>query len=348
MKLPPKLPKYVHGYADRHGKPRHYFRRRGYPKLPLPGLPWSPTFMAAYEGAMSGEPPPKREIGKDKVVPGTIADLIARYYQLKEWLELRDTSKATYRNMLERFRAENGHRRVASLDREKVEKMFTNRASTPSAANNWLDRLRILMQLAIKLKMRTDDPTYGIKPYRITSEGFKTWEPAYRAHYPLGTKQRLALELAYCTIQRRSDLVIMGPQHIRDGTLSITQLKTGEFVEIPVLPELEAALAAMPRDNLCFLVTAQGRPYTAAGFGGWFRDQCDAAGIPIGYSLHGLRKAGATRLAEHGATDLEIMAWGGWKTLAEVQRYTKKANRKRLAENARDKLYGRKPEQKGG
>jgi integrase len=199
---------------------------------------------------------------------------------------------------------------------------------------------------------KMSDPTIGISPYKIESEGFKTWEPekiaAYRAYYPLGTKQRLTLELAHCTIQRRSDLVRMGPQHIRDGTLSITQQKTGAFVEIPVLPELQEALDAMPRANLCFLLTDEGRPFTAEYFGGWFRDQCNAAGIPIGYSAHGLRKAGATRLAEHGCTDLEIMAWGGWTTLAEVQRYTKKATRKRLAENARDKLYGLKPEQKGG
>jgi integrase len=51
----------------------------------------------------------------------------------------------------------------------------------------------------------------------------------------------------------------------------------------------------------------------------------------------GLRKAGATRLAEHG-TDHEIMAWGGWSSLKEVQRYTKAANRKRLALQGADKL----------
>ncbi len=39
---------------------------------------------------------------------------------------------------------------------------------------------------------------------------------------------------------------------------------------------------------------------------------------------------------------------GRLEDVAEVQRYTKKANRKRLAENARDKLYGLKPEQKSG
>ena len=49
-------PKFVNGYIDRHGKPRFYFRRAGFKKVPLPGLPWSPEFMAAYEQALSGQP----------------------------------------------------------------------------------------------------------------------------------------------------------------------------------------------------------------------------------------------------------------------------------------------------
>ena len=80
------------------------------------------------------------------------------------------------------------------------------------------------------------------------------------------------------------------------------------------------------------------KPFTAAGFGNWFRGMCEQAGIPKSLSAHGLRKAGATRLAEHGCTDHEIMAWGGWKTLLQVQRYTRAANRKRLAMQAADKL----------
>ena len=89
---------------------------------------------------------------------------------------------------------------------------------------------------------------------------------------------------------------------------------------------------------MTFLVTDFGKPFSAAGFGNWFRDQCDLAGLPKKLSAHGLRKAGATRLAEVGATDHEIMAWGGWTTLKEVQRYTKAVNRKRLAQQAAGKL----------
>jgi hypothetical protein len=50
-------PKYCNGFIDRHGKVRWYFRRAGFKKVPLPGLPWSPEFMAAYEHAIESRQP---------------------------------------------------------------------------------------------------------------------------------------------------------------------------------------------------------------------------------------------------------------------------------------------------
>ena len=72
-----RLPKYVHGYLDRHGKPRHYLRRRGRKEVPLPGLPFSSTFMDAYEAALNDAPPVV--IGLKRSVPGTVAEAVARY-----------------------------------------------------------------------------------------------------------------------------------------------------------------------------------------------------------------------------------------------------------------------------
>jgi len=59
-------PKYCNGFLDRHGKARWYFRRAG-KNVPLPGLPWSTEFMAAYEQAMADQPAP---IGAERTVPG--------------------------------------------------------------------------------------------------------------------------------------------------------------------------------------------------------------------------------------------------------------------------------------
>ena len=53
---------------------------------------------------------------------------------------------------------------------------------------------------------------------------------------------------------------------------------------------------------------------------------------------HGLRKAIAARLAEQGASAHEIMAVTGHKTLEEVERYTREAERKKLADSAMSKF----------
>src|ERR1035437_488055 len=89
-------------------------------------------------------------------------------------------------------------------------------------------------------------------------------------------------------------------------------------LDIPLHPDLLAIIAATPSGQLAYLVTAFGQPFTAAGFGNWFRDRCDEAGLP-NCSAHGLRKASAARLAERGATAHEIMAITGHRSLAEVE-----------------------------
>jgi integrase len=78
-------------------------------------------------------------------------------------------------------------------------------------------------------------------------------------------------------------------------------------------------------------------PKTVAGFGNWFRDQCDQANLHH-CSAHGLRKATAAALAEAGATAHEIAAVTGHMSLEEVERYTRAARKQKLAGAAIAKL----------
>jgi integrase len=153
------------------------------------------------------------------------------------------------------------------------------------------------------------------------------------AVHKVGSKAHLALSLFLYTGQRRSDVVRMGWQHVNGNLLSVVQDKTGEFLKIPFHPKLAAALSAMPRTNLTFLLTEVGKPFAAAGFGNWFRDRCNEAGLPH-CSAHGLRKACATRLANAGCTPEQIKSITGHKTLSEVARYTKATDQERNAQQA--------------
>lgn len=334
---------YVHSYIDRHGKPRHYFRRGNQPRTQLLGLPGSQAFMEAYQAALEGKPTAAgKPVGAARSAPGSISSLIALYYTTPAFRTLAASTQVTYRGILERFRESHGDKRVATLEREHVRYIVRSMQETPSAANNLLDRIRGLMQLAIEEGLRHDDPSQGVKKIPIKTDGFYTWSEddiaRFEAHFPIGTRARLAFALLLYTAQRRSDVVRMGPQHISDGVLTIRQQKTGMEVGIPIHPDLRRVLDTNPTQHLAFLVTAKGKPFTAPGFTNWFRECVREAGLPEGCSPHGLRKAAARRLAEAGCTAHEIMAVTGHQSLEEVERYTRKAGRRGLAARAMGRL----------
>jgi integrase len=131
--------------------------------------------------------------------------------------------------------------------------------------------------------------------------GFCTWTEEeiaqFEVAHPVGSRARLAFGLLLYTAQRRGDVVRMGRQDIQDGFIRVRQQKTGAILEIPVLPELQEILAVHPVDNMTLLTTSAGKPFTAAGFTGWFRDRCREAGLPLGLSAHGLRKAAFRQFA---------------------------------------------------
>lgn len=335
FRRPPKAPAYCQGFQDRHGKSRWYFRKPGFKKVALPGLPWSPEFMAAYERAAAGE---ALEVGKNLSEPGTINALIVSYYRSPDWLNLAESTRKTYRGIVENFRAEHGHKRVAKLERHHVRNIVSSKNGSPSAANRLLGMLHILMRHAVEIGLRKDDPTIGVRKLKESKAGFTTWQDEhiakYLAHHKSGTRAHLALMLLLCTAQRRGDVVALSHANIQGGVLTLVQSKTGQEVVIPVVRDLAEALRNCPTGDEAFLMTGKGKPFTSAGFGNWFRDMVVEAGLPSGLSAHGLRKAACRRLAEAGCTPNEIGAISGHKTLTEVSRYTAAASRAMMAERA--------------
>src|SRR5258707_15712520 len=94
-----KLPPYVHAFVDRHGNPPFYFRRAGFKKVPLPGLPWSPEFMAAYQGTTDAAP--RIEIGARRSAPGSVGSAVASYLASWTFQKLAPETRRTRKNILE-------------------------------------------------------------------------------------------------------------------------------------------------------------------------------------------------------------------------------------------------------
>jgi integrase len=327
--------RYVQRFRDQGGQVRHYFRRPGSKTVPLPGLPGSAEFMAAYHAALAGEGP-RVEIGASRSHPGTVSAAVAAYYGDNSFLALAPGTRKARRAILEKFRAEHGDKRLALLQRAHVVGLLG--AKPPFAARNWLKTLRGLMQFAVAMELRGDDPTNGIHGPKARAGTIHSWTEAeiaqYEARHPIGSRPRVAQALLLYTAQRRGDVVRLGRQHMRDGVIALRQEKTGAVLEIPVHPTLAAILAATATDHLTFLTTATGAPFSSAGFGNVFRQWCTEAGLPALCSSHGLRKAACRRLAEAGCSEHEIAAISGHESLSEVRRYTKAASQARMARSA--------------
>ncbi|WP_281407152.1 tyrosine-type recombinase/integrase [Methylobacterium sp. WL9] len=168
--------------------------------------------------------------------------------------------------------------------------------------------------------------------------GFHAWTEdevaCFEARWKVGTRERLALDLMLYTGLRRGDVVRLGRPHVRNGEFTIRTEKTGITVTAPILPVLAKSIAATETGDLTFLATARGTPFAKESFGNWFRKVCTTAGVPG--SGHGLRKAGARRAAEDGATESQLNALFGWADGSrESAVYTRTANRAKLARQAR-------------
>ena len=216
----------------------------------------------------------------------------------------------------------------------------------PGSANNLLKGLRQVFKYAVNYDLLDINPVIAVERLKTKNkDGFHAWTleeiEQFESTHPIGTKARLAFAILLYTGQRRSDIVKMGRQHVKDGWMTVIQQKTGKRIEIPILDKLQQVIDASKTGDLTYLVTEHGKPFTGNGFGNWFRDRCDEAGLPQ-CSAHGVRKAAASHLADIGCTIHEIMSITGHDTITEVQRYTKAAQQKQLAERVRERIDGQK------
>jgi len=337
---------------DRHGNARLYVRRFGR-KVRIRAVPGSPAFLNAYRAALAelGGPPVDRpEIAP--CPPHSLGWLASKYFASLEFKGIDPQSQATRRGVIEACLREPhtdtdtepmGNCPIAFVTPAKVKRLRDLKAGRPGAANNRRKYLSAMFGWALEQTppLIASNPARDVKRVSYATSGFRTWSveevEQYRARHPIGTKARLALELLMFSGVRRGDLVTLGRQHVKGSTLRFVPRKMRyrreRMSEKPILPQLADVIARSPCGALTFVETEYGKPFTAKGFGGWFRDRCNEAGLPR-CSAHGLRKAAASIAAENGATVHQLMAIFDWETPGQAKVYTDTADRKRLAAQA--------------
>jgi integrase/recombinase XerD len=337
--------KYVIEDTDRHGNVRLYFRRKGQPKIRLRGMPGSEQFKEAYQAALTSTGEAKQQREKIRTSVGSFGYVCLNYFASPTFKALDPATQKQRRYFLDSICVKHGDKPIALMEPRHIERLLEEKRNTPAAARNRLKALQALFLWAMKNKKATHNPTRGVKPIPYSTKGHHTWTAEevvqFEQRHPVGTSARLAMTLMLYTGCRREDVVRLGPQHIKNGRLRYTQAKNEHRnpvdIDIPVHPDLAKAIAAASSGHMTFLATAYGKPFTAAGFGNKFREWCNAADLPQ-CSSHGLRKATATRLAERGASSQEIMSITGHRSLSEVERYTRAADKPKLADSGMAKF----------
>jgi integrase len=233
-----------------------------------------------------------------------------------------------------------GSKPLSAITQTAILDGIDRRAATPFQAKNFLTTMRGLFDWAYGKNLVSVDPTAGVKVTKPKTEGFPVWSEeeieTFEARWPIGTRERVMLDVFLYTGLRRGDAARLGKQHVRNGVIEIDTEKTGMRVTIPVLPVLQATLNAGPVGELAFIATRDGQPMTKESLGNLFADACRAAGIRK--SAHGLRKAAATHAANNGATVAQLEAIFGWAGGQMAALYTRSANRRSLAIGSMSKL----------
>jgi integrase len=328
----------------RHGKMVWYFKRNGR-RVRLPGVYGSDEFNAAYEIALTGTSPLPE---KPKSKTGSMKWLVEQYKRSAAFAALAPATRRARDNILKQVLADpkTADAPFGAVAKSHIKKGIDKRAATPNAANNFLKTMSHLFKWALESELIEVNPVAGVSKVAVKSDGFHTWSvdqvEQYRTRHKLGTKARLAIDILLFLGLRRSDAVVVGRQHVKDGLMSLKTQKTGGWVYLPIFKQLRDSIEATSTGDLAFLTTSTGKPFTSgASFGNWFRKRCIEAGLPDECRAHGLRKAGATIAADEGATAHELMAMFGWTRLGMAEMYTKEADKKKLARGASERLANR-------
>lgn len=338
--MPKRRPPHLQSERTRHGELVHYVRKGHGPRIRLRSAYGTPDFWREYNAALAAAAP---QVSFQVTKAHTLRWALDKYRHSSTWAALSPVTRRQRENIFKHVIKSAGNQAVSAIDEQAILDGRERRASTPHSANMFIKAMRGFCGWCVEQKIMPTNPAAAVRMLAGPNDddGFHTWTQEeierFEKRWQIGTRERLAFDLLLYTGLRRGDAVQVGKQHVRDNVITLRtekrrQGKAGEVIAIPILPPLAASIAATKTGDLTFLVSERGQPWVKESFGNWFRDVCRAANCPG--SAHGLRKAGATRAAEAGASERQLMAIFGWSTGKMAQHYTRTADRKLLARDA--------------
>ncbi|MEP3784945.1 MULTISPECIES: tyrosine-type recombinase/integrase [Paracoccaceae] len=321
-----ELPKHV--YKQRNGI---YFQRRGWRSQKFDAEFGTPEFWTEYAGILSGERKPQR------ITSRTFSALIDSYYKSSRYIKLKPRTALDYDKYLNFFKDIMGDKNPVNLKRKDVIRLRDSNGAKPYFANYSLRVLRVVMEHCVDLGWREENPARGVSEIKVDKKVRDPWPQElldqYRSTCPLGSRERLVMELCVGTGQRIGDVLEMRWSHIQDGGVVVQQNKTGKELWVPILPELKAALDAASRHSVFLLTNERGvNRWSYRGASQAVRLIRESIGA-MNYDIHSWRYNAACELVEAGCGD-DLVASVTGQSPAMVQHYTKKVRQRIRASQA--------------
>lgn len=350
---------YIEKNKSRHGSVRYYLRIDGKRLCRLPDNIDSEEFSSAYWKAREEAKPLLEKAVEAKplssiVRPNSFRWLCMEYIRSNAFISLDETTRTRRRNIMEGIWEERlsdtDDRLVADIPLPRVtvahiEALRDRKRDAPFAADERLKVLRQVFDTKKDGKAIAPNIARLVQPFNAHSDGHATATPEdiekFIAHHGTSSKAVLYVAIQMYTGLRVSDLAVLGPQHRRKDAFKLRLFKnrnrTPVDIDIAIHPILEAVLATHKFENLTYLVTEFGKPFSVKGLGNRISDWWRQAGMGH-LTSHSVRKGLATDVAHNEATDSMLEAMFGWKDGKTSKIYTRNAERARLARQTVERI----------
>lgn len=369
MARPFKDPRYP-GISSRtkNGRLFYRYRAKGQPEIQLPGKPGDPEFEAEYEKATQGQGLKAIIIDlPGRALPKTFGHAARRLETTMEWLDFDEATRRKNARLIERFlemKVDPDYplkwrdTPVEHLDADRlrliVEAIF---ATNRTVAKHLLVAIKKLLWVAMHVEKwikPQNDPSLSIRVRIPKSTANPAWpitiREKFEARHPIGSAARTCYALGFWLGNRRGDVAALDWGHLVveevelfDGSIEVIEAfdfrqkknrnrHGGREMFIPIVDKLAQALAPLDRSNGgAVLKNGYGLPFAEKSLTGMIAHWNKQAGIPEGFTLHGLRRTFGTYLAECNIQARAIMEAMGHSSMTVTDEYVREANKKRMA-----------------
>ena len=204
--MPRPRPPHLHRETTRHGKAVWYVRLDKGKRIRIKADFGTPDFEAEYQAAMiDGRPKPTKG-----TLAGSLAWLFEQYRESQVWRDLSLETRKQREAIMRQIIGTAGDQPFAKISQATIVAGRDRRGTTPAQARHFLETIRGLFKWAVKAKHVANDPTFGVEdPARPKNCGipFGPRNAAYERRWPIGTRQRVWLDVLLYTGLRRGDAV---------------------------------------------------------------------------------------------------------------------------------------------